>query len=130
MIILIILNLVVSLGFYNAYLLLDDKTDENNPINKSLEKKWHFIGAYLFLSLSGTIYFFTREWKYIPFVLSSFWLIFGGIVHVVGLNKPFFYVGTTAFTDKLLRYISAKNPDITSAIIKLALLISSILIIS
>lgn len=129
MIILIILNLVISLGLYNGFLLLDDKTDENNPINKSLEKKWHFVGAYLFLSLSMTIYFFTKEWTYILFVLSSFWLIFGGIVHKIGLNKPFFYVGTTASTDRLLRYISPKNPEKLSFILKLLTFIFSIILL-
>jgi hypothetical protein len=67
--------------------------------------------------------------KYIPFALSCFWGIFAGIVHIVGLNKSFFFVGTTAKTDILIRKIFPKNPEIGSAILKCLSMVISILLI-
>lgn len=117
---------VVLLGFYNGQLLLDDKTPEDDPKNKNIEANWHFVGACIFLYLSITAWY---VWglEYIPFALSSFWVIFAAIVHKVGLNKPFFFVGTTAKTDKLIRWLFPKNPEMGCAILKITTLILSVL---
>ena len=65
---------VVLIGLYNAYLLKDDKTPESDPINKDLEKKWHFIGATLFIYISLTFYYIGNIF-YVPLTLSLFWLL-------------------------------------------------------
>lgn len=117
---------VVLLGFYNGQLLLDDKTSEDDPKNKQIELKWHLIGACIFIYLSATTCYLW-SWKYVPFSISSFWVIFAAIVHKIGLNKPFFFVGTTAKTDKLIRRFFPKNPEKASAILKITSLILSLL---
>lgn len=119
---------VILLGFYNGLLLLDDKTPEDDPKNKEIESEWHFLGAAIFLYLAATAWIFFGV-KYIFFSLSSFWLIFSGIVHNVGLSKPIFYVGATAKTDKLIRKYFSKNPEMVSAILKVGFFIFSLLII-
>lgn len=115
---------VVLLGFYSGLLLLDDKTPENDPSNKEIERDWHFVGAAIFCYLAITAWI---AWGvgYAPLTLSSFWLIYAGIVHKVGLKKPFFFVGTTAKTDILLRKIFKKNPETGSAILKILVFILS-----
>ncbi len=123
-----ILTGVVLLGFYNGQLLLDDKTPEDDPKNKDIEKSWHFLGACIFLYLTITAWY-VWGWEYIPFALSSFWTIFAAIVHKVGLNKPPFFVGTTAKTDKLIRRFFPENPEKGSAILKITTLILSLLAI-
>jgi len=120
---------VVLLGYYNALLLLDNLTLDSDPANGSIKNKWHFIGACIFLYLSAT-----TAWiwgiKYVPFSLSCFWAVFAGIVHMVGLNRPFFYVGTTAKTDILLRKWFPNNPQIGSAIMKIGAIVISLLLIT
>jgi hypothetical protein len=117
---------VILLGFYNAQLLLDDKTPEDDPKNKNIEDSWHFIGACIFIYLAITAWYIWGI-EYVPFVLSSFWVIFAAIVHKIALNKPPFFVGTTAKTDKLIRRFFPKNPEKGSMIVKVMALILSVL---
>ena len=116
------------MGWYNALLLLDDKTLETDERNKEIEEYWHGVGAGIFFYLSLTAMFVWGV-EYVPFTLSSFWLLFAGIVHKVGLNKPFFFVGTTAKTDILLRKIFPKTPELGSAILKSTVFFLSLLLL-
>lgn len=118
----------ILLGFYNGLLLQDDKMPESDPLNTSVEDKWHIIGAILFIYLAAT------GWNmygivYVPFILSSFWLVFAGIVHKIALKKGVFYVGTQAFTDKIIRKISNKKPELVSAILKSTAFIGSLILL-
>jgi hypothetical protein len=119
---------VTILGLYNGLMLLDDKTDENSEKNSQLETDWHIVGAALFLYLALT-FWYTIGIQYALLAISGFWILFAGIVHKVGLNKPFFFVGTTAKTDKLLRKWFPKNPYKASAILKISLFIATLIII-
>jgi hypothetical protein len=117
---------VVLLALYNSYLLLDNKT--GTPENLKIKDRWHFIGATLFLYISlSASYFFGL--KYLLFSLSLFYIIFAGIVHKVALNKPFFFVGTTAKTDILFRRLFPHNTELMSMIIKSSILIISMLLL-
>jgi hypothetical protein len=118
----------VLMGWYNALLLLDDKTLKTEEMNKEIEEYWYGVGAGIFFYLSLTTIFIWGM-EYVPFTLSSFWLLFAGIVHNIGLNKPFFFVGTTAKTDILLRIIYPKNPELASAILKFTLFFLSLLLL-
>lgn len=119
---------VVLLGVYSGLLLLDDKTPESDSKNKEIEDKWHFFGAAIFCYIAATAWII---WGlvFVPFVLSAFWSIYAGIVHKVGLNKPFFFVGTTAKTDILIRKVFKKNPERGSAIFKILALVLSLFLI-
>ena len=119
---------VILLGYYNGLLLADDKLPESDPKNKPLELKWHAVGAAIFIYLAATAWYMFG-WQYAPFTLACFWTLYGGIVHIVGLKKPFFFVGTTAKTDVMLRKISPNKPEMISAILKLAVLGGSVLLI-
>lgn len=119
---------VILLGLYNGYLLLDNYTAEEDPKNISIKNKWHIIGSIIFLYISSTVWYLWG-WKYIPFSLSCFWSIYAGIVHKIGLNRSFFFVGTTAGTDKIIRKISSKKPELVSSILKISLLILSVILL-
>ena len=119
---------VVLLGLYNGLLLLDDKTPEDDPNNVKIQKDWHLVGGLVFSYLALTAWYIW-DWTYIPFTIASFWLIFAAIVHKVGLNKPAFFVGTTAETDKLIRKLFPENPERGALILKSSALILSILVI-
>lgn len=119
---------VTLLGLYNGLLLLDDKTPEDDPKNTKIQKDWHLVGGLVFSYLALTAWYIW-DWTYILFTIASFWLIFAAIVHKVGLNKPPFFVGTTAETDKLIRKLFPENPERGALIVKSTALILSILII-
>lgn len=96
----------VLLGFYNAYLILDDRTPEEDTSNRRLEFIWHLAGGAIFCYFA---WLYAGKYGYgaVLYTLANFWLFFAGIVHKVALKKPFFFVGTTAMTDKSIRWISA-----------------------
>lgn len=119
---------VILLGVYNGLLLLDDRTPEDDPKNEKIQTQWHFVGATLFIFLSLTAWYYWGV-KYSPLMLSSFWCLFAGIVHKVGLKKSFFFVGTTAKTDKFIRKIFKKNPERGSSILKIGAMILSFIFI-
>lgn len=114
------------LGLYSALMLKDDKTPETDPSNKKLENQWHFVGAAFFCYFAASLWFLFG-FQYVPFCLSSFWMIFGGIIHKVGLNKEFFFVGTTAKTDIFLRRLFPRNPNKGSAILKISIFVASLI---
>ncbi len=118
----------VLFGFYNAYLLLDDKTQENSPKNKELEDSWHMLGAAIFSYLSATAWMMFGV-EYAPLCLCCFWVIYASIVHKVALKQSFFYVGTSAATDKLFRKVFPKNTETWSGVVKVTCLVASFLII-
>ena len=119
---------VTLLGFYNSFILLDFSLPETDPKYLKLKKEWHLLGAALFLYITAWSAYIWGI-KYAPYSLSLFWLLFAGIVSKIGLKQPFFFVGTTAATDILIRKIFPKNPQIFSAILKIGFFIGSILLI-
>jgi hypothetical protein len=112
------------LGLYSALMLKDDKTPETDPSNKKLENQWHFVGAAFFCYFAVSLWFLFG-FHYVPFCLSSFWLIFGGIIHKVALKQEFFFVGTTAKTDIFLRKLFPTSPTAGSALLKVSCFIIS-----
>lgn len=59
-----------------------------------------------------------------------YWIIFDGFLNISVLNKPFFYVGTTAKTDIRLHQLAAflkTTPSNLAAALKIILLIFSII---
>ncbi len=118
----------ILLGAYNAFLIKDGRLPIGDADKPLIEDDWHYIGAGLILYLAATAYV---VWgiQYVPFVLSSFWAIFAGIVHTIALKKPFFFVGTTAKTDKLLQKWFPNNAEKASAILKISMLVVSIILI-
>lgn len=119
---------VIILGLYNSFMILDNKTPENDINNKIIKKKWHFCGALLFIYIAITISF---VWGiiYIPLVLSTFWMLFAGIVHKIGLKKPFFYIGETAETDVLIKKVFKKKAEFIIIVLKILSLIGSIILV-
>jgi hypothetical protein len=119
---------VCLLGIYNALLILDDRTPEEDPKNKEIEGDWHEVGACLFIYLGITAWY---SWgiEYAPLIISLFWCLFAGIVHTIGLKKPFFFVGTTAKTDQLIRKIFKKKPEVGSGILKIVCILLSLVLI-
>lgn len=97
--------LVAALGWYNALLVKDDRMNEDDPRNANLEVQWHIAGGIVFFLIAWGAW---KElgWPWAIFVLALFWLLFAGIVHITALGKSFFFVGTTALSDKIINWIN------------------------
>jgi hypothetical protein len=108
---------VIFLALYNSFLLIDAWTSDLHPDNKLIKDYWHGLGAAIMLYLSTTAWYLFGL-KYFVFMMTNFWVLFGGIVHVFALNRPFFFVGTTAKTDILFRKVFPKNTMFFSGLIK------------
>lgn len=84
---------------------------------------WQAVRQTIFLVLIGI---YASRWI-VPLIAAAvFWLLHNGIVNIVGLDKPFFFVGTTAMIDKFFQRF--KNPSLMMGIAKFALLIGSIML--
>lgn len=121
MVLILILIFAILFGIYNSFHILDKKT--NNP---KYNNYWHIAGSLIFVYVSIISFVSLGFWGVIS-SLMIFWVIFGGIVHILGLKKPFFYVGVTAKTDIFFRKIFKKNTEFWSGLIKLILLGSSLI---
>lgn len=117
----IVLIFTILFGLYNSFLILDKKTN-----NEKYNKYWHITGAAIFVYVSILVLVYIGFWSAIT-SLMLFWVVFGGIVHIVALKKSFFYVGVTAKTDILFRKLFKKNTELWSGIIKLISLAFSLI---
>lgn len=63
-------------------------------------------------------------WQVIPLGAALFWLIHDGIVNRLGLDRPFFFVGTTAWIDRMFQRLP--NPELFMAIAKFGLLAAGV----
>jgi hypothetical protein len=117
----------ILLGLYNGLLILDARTDDNLPQNAKINKAWHMVGLVIMIYLTITSYFIWGP-AYILFSWAVFWEIFAGIVHVIGLKKPFFFVGTTVWSDKQIRKYFPEKYELASGVMKTTFLIISIIV--
>lgn len=100
-------------------------------------KGWHFwkgVNQLIFFS----IMFFLVGPRIAAMDLIIYWIMFDGLFSKTILKREFFYIGTTAQTDKSFRKLSSlinipfKNklsPYAITAIIKIGLLITSIILL-
>lgn len=108
--------------------------------NKEYSQLWHlWKGANQIIFF--TLIYFTFG-KYITFVnIIFYWILFDGLLNRIVLNRPFFYIGQTAFIDKQFHKFSEWinsswlnkitkrfiiNPYILSGCLKIGLLLLSI----
>jgi len=61
-------------------------------------------------------------WQVIPLGAGLFWLIHDGIVNRIGLERPFFFVGTTAWIDR--QFQKTGHPELFMGACKIGLIIA------
>jgi len=87
-------------------------------------KRWHRWQFVRQSALILTVAFFAGKWQLVIFGASLFWVIHDGIVNIIGLQKPFFYVGQTAAIDKFFRRFN--QPELMMAIAKIIMVAVSV----
>lgn len=100
-----IICLIGGFALYGGYLLLDDKRPEDTAEDVHIDALWHLFGGIVFFLIAFTFYRF-MGWKYALFSIAVAWFLYAGIVQLIGLQKNFFFVGTTAMTDKALQSVA------------------------
>lgn len=88
-------------------------------------QKWHFWQAVRQGTFIVFAAIFAGHWAVALFTASLFWLIHDGIVNVIGLDRKFFFVGTTAWFDKTFRRLFPGNPSAAMAVTKFGMLAAS-----
>jgi len=113
------------------YFIKDDRTPNSEAANKGLNLRWHIAGGaihiwgYYLVALH-----FGAHWGLL--MASLTWLLFDGFVNSYILNKEFFYVGNTALLDQAQQWLASlahKDARLISAILKIVLLITSLIIL-
>ena len=102
-------------------------TDGHNAYENN--KKWHFWKGVNQLCVYGIV-FLGFGFKMMMIFAVLFWAGFDVLVNVIVLNRPPFFVGTTADTDKFIRKVADiihLKPEITSLLIKATVLICTVI---
>ena len=63
-------------------------------------------------------------WQIVPLGAALFWLIHDGIVNRIGLDRPFFFVGTTAWIDR--QFQRFKKPELAMGVAKAVLILAGV----
>ena len=83
--------------------------------------KWHRFQAAQQVLIIGAITFLSGQWPLLLAGAGLFWMIHDGIVNRVGLNRSFFYVGRTAWTDR--QFQKLPHPEVFLFVAKAASII-------
>lgn len=81
---------------------------------------WHRAQAAQQAGVILVVAYLCGCWQIVPLGAAMFWLIHDGIVNRVGLDRPFFFVGTTAWIDR--QFQKFKRPELAMAVAKAGLL--------
>ena len=127
-----ILIFTISEALADANQLLDLRKLSRGRIFESIYadvlsyvQKWHFWQAVRQGTFIVFAAIFAGHWAVALFTASLFWLIHDGIVNIVGLDRKFFFVGTTAWIDRMFQKFP--SPSLAMAVAKCLILALSIL---
>lgn len=101
------------------------KTLDTFAQSADMNTNWHRAQAAQQVFVLGAFGVLSGVWQVIPLGAALFWLLHDGIVNRIGLDRPFFYVGATAWIDRQLQRLF-KNPARGSAVLKIGLLVASL----
>lgn len=94
-------------------------------------RAWHFWQALrqgAVLVFIWGIAYGPRNWPVLILMAALFWLLHDGIVNLRGLDRPWFYTGTTALFDRIFQKFP--NPELAQGIAKcICILFPTILIL-
>lgn len=108
-------------GIGHAQYLDRVAAEENRDYNRS----WHRMQAAQQALFILAVCLLSGQPSFILLGSALFWILHDGIVNKVGLERPFFYVGETAWTDR--QFQRFENPEQAMAFAKWAALIAGII---
>jgi hypothetical protein len=87
--------------------------------------KWHRMQSIQQSAVLIGVAYLSGCWQVAFCGAALFWLVHDWIVNVIGLNRPVFYVGMTAWIDRMFRKFFRK-PEIAMGVAKIVCLIAGI----
>jgi len=121
---------LVSWVMYQKYQFIERNlysTDGHNAYEAN--KKWHFWKGINQICVYGMV-FLGFGFKMMMIFAVLFWAGFDVLINVIVLNRPPFFVGVTADTDKFIRKVADiihLKPEVTSLLIKATVLACTII---
>lgn len=126
--IILLLLLLPALIAQSVYFIIDDRTPNHTPEDLKLKKYWHWAGGAIHI-WCGYIMFRLFGWQWGLLTASTTWYFFDGCINSFVLHKEWWYIGTTAWLDKMqheLADLMHVDPRTASGILKNLFLIFSI----
>jgi hypothetical protein len=133
----VIITFTVAFAYRNANQFLERRAASNGAAELAFKysTKWHVWQAIIQVLVFCTIAIANYNAGYsLMFVGilgalggAIFWLLFDGIVNIVGLKRHFFYVGQTAFMDRMLH--KSKRPELLAALLKSFFILAFIILL-
>ena len=105
-----------SKGLFKRVTLIEMIVEASANYNTKWHR-WQFARQGLLICFCAL---FAREWCIITLGAACFWLVHDGIVNLIGLKRPFFYVGTTSAIDRF--FGKFPNPPLAIGFAKFLLL--------
>jgi hypothetical protein len=102
-------------GMSDAWLFRDFATRQVTANTKW--HRWQAARQGLFITFCA---WYCGQWAFLLLGAAAFWLVHDGVVNLVGLQRPFFYVGTTAAIDRFFQ--SLPFPELAMAAAKVVAL--------
>lgn len=89
-----------------------------------LNTNWHRAQAAQQSAVILATAYLSGCWQIVPLGAALFWLIHDGIVNRIGLDRPFFFVGTTAWIDR--QFQRFKKPELAMGVAKAVLILAGV----
>lgn len=103
------------------------RTAKHIAQSADMNTNWHRAQAAQQSAVILVTAYLSGCWQLIPLGAGLFWLIHDGIVNRIGLDRPFFFVGTTAWIDRQFQKLS--DPELAMAVAKAGLLVAGIVLL-
>ena len=81
-----------------------------------LNTNWHRAQAAQQALVIGTVAYLAGHWSFMLLGAAIFWMLHDGIVNRVGLSRPWFFVGTTAWIDR--QFQKFRRPELLMGVAK------------
>lgn len=105
----LIIGLIVALGMYNGYVMRCDKDEDEIACYKGVSQSINLITIVAFTCLSLIVFSYTKSYALVFFSLATFLVFYDGVIHILGMRKPFFYVSNVLLSDKLIRALFGRK---------------------
>lgn len=92
-------------------------------LNADYNARWHRWQAARQAAVIALAAWAYQSFPALILFASIFWLIHDGIVNIVGLDRKFFFVGTTAWIDRQFQKFA--KPELAMAVAKFGMLVAS-----
>src|ERR1043165_6511920 len=97
---------IAALIVQMIYFLLDDRSENNTARDRRIKKYWHWAGGAIHIWMAYAIKQIAHDWHYGLLMGSLTWLFFDGFVNSYLLKKERWYIGETAWLDKVQRAVA------------------------